>query len=80
MSLQYTAFTPASVTIARNGTVRWTNNDGVIHNVTGGGVTIGELAPNQQRTQSFATAGTFNYQCTIHAGMTGQLVVTATGR
>jgi uncharacterized protein YjdB len=71
-------FNPASVDIARNGTVTFVFAS-VIHNVTFGG-TAGAPAnipdnSNASVNRSFPTAGTFNFQCTIHAGMNGTVVV-----
>lgn len=73
------AFAPAAVTITRSGTVTWTNNTGLVHNVTFGTATgaptnIPDLAAGSA-SRSFATAGTFAYQCTNHPGMAGQVVV-----
>ena len=73
------AFNPSAVTITRSGTVTWTNNTGLIHNVTFGIATgapanVGDLASGSA-ARTFATAGTFPYQCTNHPGMTGSVVV-----
>ncbi|MGH7538520.1 MAG: Ig-like domain-containing protein [Gemmatimonadales bacterium] len=72
-------FNPQNVVIAIGGTVRWNwSPGGVVHNVTF--LTAGSPAdiPNMssgsaQRT--FPNAGSFNYECTIHAGMTGSVTV-----
>jgi plastocyanin len=73
-------FTPPFLVIARGGTVSWTFT-GRNHNVTFAGTTG---APANIPTTSnsptpvprtFATAGTFDYNCTLHAGMTGTVVV-----
>lgn len=73
------AFNPAGVTVARAGTVTWTNNTGVLHNVTfapaTGAPTNVQSFATGSTVRSFATAGTFSYQCTNHAGMTGQVIV-----
>jgi plastocyanin len=72
-------FSPASVTILQTGTVTWNNNTGVLHNVTFGSVAGAPANVTNMSTgnvsRSFGTAGTFNYQCTNHPGMTGQVVV-----
>jgi plastocyanin len=70
-------FDPQTVAITRNGTVTWTFN--LQHNVTFGG-TQGSPAniPNTSSgsvSRQFDTAGTFNYQCTLHSGMSGTVVV-----
>ena len=76
-SLTTTAYVPDSVNVAVGTTVKWTNNDVIAHNVTstnnlffsptmGAGATF---------SQTFMTAGTFPYYCTIHVGMTGTVTV-----
>jgi plastocyanin len=72
-------FSPTQVTIARNGTVTWNNTSGVVHNVTfdattGAPANIPDHSSgSNQRT--FSVSGTFPFQCTLHAGMTGQVGV-----
>ena len=70
-------FDPGTVTVTAGGTVTWTF--AMLHNVTfeGTGPTGGNI-PNTasgsvQRT--FPAAGTYNYHCTIHSGMSGTVVV-----
>ena len=70
-------FDPATVTITRGGSVTWTFN--ALHNVTFGSATGAPQNIPDQATGSaqrqFNTAGTFNYQCTLHSGMQGSVVV-----
>ena len=73
-------FTPAFVAVARNGSVTWTF-PGTQHNVTFS-ATNGAPAniPNTGNStvpvlRSFSTPGTFNYSCTLHAGMNGTVIV-----
>jgi hypothetical protein len=70
-------FSPTSVTIAAGGTVRWTNNGAAVHNSTSatGLWSSGNLNPTQIFERSFPTAGTFSYTCTLHAGMSGTVIV-----
>jgi plastocyanin len=69
-------FTPATVTVTRNGTVTW--SFAAQHNVTFDtqGAPPG-IATRDSGTASitFPAAGTFAYHCTIHAGMSGTVVV-----
>ena len=71
-------FAPATIDVARNGTVNWIFA-GVTHNVTFGGSapTGGNIGNTASATVSrtFTVAGTFNYQCTLHGGMSGQVIV-----
>jgi plastocyanin len=72
------AFTPNKVLIGIGGVVRWTFGV-TIHNVTfqsspGAPTNIADTySISVDRT--FAQSGNYNYQCTIHAGMNGQVVV-----
>ncbi len=72
------AFNPSVVSIARTGTITWSNTTGVLHNVTFAGANGAPADVNSFATGSasrtFNTAGTFAYQCTNHAGMTGQVI------
>jgi plastocyanin len=70
-------FAPSSVNVARNGTVTWTFGY-LQHNVTFSSAGAPANIPNSTDTQvsrTFATAGTFNYTCTLHPGMNGTVVV-----
>lgn len=72
-------FEPAEVFVIQNGTVTWNNGSGVNHNVTfsvapGAPLNIDTFSSGVvQRT--FTTSGTYNYQCTLHAGMNGSVRV-----
>lgn len=79
VSVQNNSFNPDSVLIAVGGSVTWTwvaaSNP---HNV----VFSSGAAPSNCATQSsgsctrlFANAGTFDYECLIHPGMTGKVAV-----
>ena len=72
------SFNPSSVTIVRGGTVTWTNGLNELHNVVfaqapGAPANISEHTSGSN-TRTFSSAGTFNYQCTIHP-MGGAVVV-----
>lgn len=73
-------FVPDSVRIAQGGTVTW-NFASLDHNVvfdvvSGRPANIGTTA-NAAVARTFGTAGTFGYQCTLHPGMDGKVVVQA---
>lgn len=72
------AFTPDSITVKAGSTVTWTNNDGAAHNVTAdnNSFSSGTLTAGKTFSQTFNTAGTFKYKCTIHPNMTGVVIVT----
>ena len=71
-------FTPNKVAISATGSVTWTFG-ATIHNVTfsaqpGAPANISD-AYGTSATRQFNQVGTFSYQCTIHAGMNGQVIV-----
>jgi plastocyanin len=73
-----TVFTPATVEVRPGGTVTWTFG-ALAHNVTfrsatGAPANIPTSA-NTSVARTFATAGSFPYDCTIHAGMSGTVTV-----
>lgn len=75
--LKNIAFNPPTVTIKAGQTVAWKFDDGsIVHNVTGNGWASSDMNRGYY-THTFATPGTYNYQCTIHSGMTGVVIVTA---
>ncbi len=72
-------FTPSSVTVAKDGSVVFTNNDSVTHTVQVTGFsTIHTLTAGSSFTLSTSslTAGTtYSYHCTIHPSMVGTIIV-----
>lgn len=72
------AFGPTKVTVAPGKPVTWVNTDGSPHQVT---ITSGApgrsemLLKGQSHTQSFATAGIYDYMCGLHPSMKGQIDV-----
>lgn len=76
-------FSPSEVTISRGSTVRWVNAAAIAHTITPtvttqAGVWGNVNVPAQQNftfSHTFNTAGTFNYVCNLHAGMTGRVTV-----
>ena len=82
VSLAGKAFSPGSVTVALGGTVTWTNNDSMDHNVTAdaGAFKSPKIAPGGVFSFKFTKAGTYAYNCTYHGGMVGTVIVaTASG-
>jgi plastocyanin len=74
------AFSPKNITVKKGTTVTWTNKDSAVHNVTESdsqdGPKSGSLSQGQSYSFTYNSAGTFNYECTIHPGMTGTVTVT----
>ncbi len=72
-------FSPFSATIPVGGTVRF-NISGTPHNVIFGKTPAGapadvNVVDNIAVSRMFTTRGTFLYDCTVHPGMSGQVVV-----
>ena len=71
-------FQPQVVGVARGGTVTW-SFAALEHNVTfsGGGGAPASIpnTTNSSVSRTFGTAGNFPYDCTLHAGMTGTVIV-----
>ncbi len=71
-------FDPDAVDIAAGGSVRWTNNSGgTTHNVTFATLAANNIGSHStgSNTRTFAAAGTYAYNCTLHAGMSGTVIV-----
>ena len=75
-------FDPKNVTVKAGGTVKWTNNESVPHDVTkedGPGPDFssgkGNLSEGDTYQQNFQKAGKVNYVCTVHPNMTGTVTV-----
>ena len=82
-----TCFSPNPLNVAPGTTVTWKNTDTVSHYVTSGkpsDETTGTvfdsgnlIKPGSTYQFTFANAGTYDYFCTVHPWMTGQVIVGA---
>jgi plastocyanin len=71
-------FNPGNVTVDKGGTVTWTNDDSVGHDVTGDGFksgSAGDIQGGGTYKHTFNKAGKFSYVCTVHPGMKGTITV-----
>lgn len=75
-------FNPKTLTVNKGTTVTWTNSDSVGHDVTketGPGPKFqsgtGDIGSGETYKVTFNDPGTVKYECTVHPGMTGQIVV-----
>jgi len=78
-----TTFSPGSVTVAPGSSITWQIAGGT-HNVTFGGTKptggdVPDTGSGNSVSRTFPTAGTYDYQCTRHSGMTGRVVVSGDG-
>jgi plastocyanin len=80
VTIQNFAFVPQALTVKTGTKVTWTNNDSAPHTVTstdgpstGAATTAqfdsGQMASGDSYSFTFTKAGTYYYECTIHASM-----------
>lgn len=71
VSIENMMFSPGTITVTANTTIKWTNNDGMTHTVTSntGIFDSGNISAGGTYSHTFATAGTYPYHCTIHPAM-----------
>lgn len=72
------AFHPETITVPAGGSITWTNADTTPHTASGIDRKIlqsGAVQPGESFTQTFDTAGSYDYFCEFHAGMKGTIVV-----
>jgi len=67
-------YIPESLTINVGQTVRWTNYDTVVHDVVGSGIESEYLKQGEIFTYTFEQEGTYEYICTIHPWMEGEVI------
>ena len=80
--MQGASMDPASLSVAKGTIVTFSNPSGVAHNIvfdaprSTGVIDIGPFAAGAASVnRTFNESGTWNLHCTIHGGMTGQIVV-----
>ncbi|HZV72772.1 MAG TPA: plastocyanin/azurin family copper-binding protein [Conexibacter sp.] len=79
VTMKNIAFSPQTVHARVGQKIDWTNDDSVTHNVTatsGASFRSSTFGPGGTYSYTPTSAGTINYVCTIHPGMTGTIVVT----
>lgn len=76
VTLRDIEFQPAAVQVPAGTTVTWEWDDGdVVHDVAGDDF-ASELKADGEFTHTFDTPGTYAYECTVHPGMVGRVIVT----
>ena len=75
-------YVPSSITINPDKQVTWVNEDSAFHSVTSGFYDAptnlfdsGYLDPFESFTVTFEESGTYDYFCTLHPWMNGQVIV-----
>ena len=78
------SYDPNPINVNAGDSVTWTNSDNDIHSVTSGsdeGPSIGQefdsgiLGEGQSFTHRFENPGTYEYFCSIHPSMVGEVIV-----
>lgn len=72
------SFSPAALSIGRGEAVVWRNDDAVSHDVAWSDPAVGDsglIGPGELWVQVFDQAGSFEYHCGPHPGMTGTITV-----
>jgi plastocyanin len=83
VSMSDIQFDPAEVTVEAGGTVTWTNDESVAHDVDGSGPggkfssgPTGGMSQGDTYKFTFKEPGTYEYVCRVHApGMAGTITV-----
>ena len=78
VTLSGLCFGPTVTYVDPGAKVTWTNKDDIEHTVTGMGFRWGtgkNLLLGQSVTYRFDTAGVYSYECILHPGMVGTVVV-----
>ena len=75
-------YIPSNIVIEKGKQVTWVNEDSAFHSVTSGLYETptelfdsGHLDPYETYTLTFDESGTFDYFCTLHPWMKGQVIV-----
>ena len=81
VSIADMVYEPARVEVSAGSTVRWTNEDAVVHTVTArdGTFNSGVMKTGDEYSLTFDEPGTYEYFCAIHPLQGGQVVVTDPG-
>ena len=69
------AYQPAELTINKDETVTWTNQDSAKHDVVGSNFKSSLFGKGESFSQTFNETGTFDYKCSIHPNMIGKIIV-----
>lgn len=73
--IQNFSFNPSAVTINKGETVTWINQDPMPHKISGSIFGSNALENSQSYSFTFNDTGTFDYICSIHPSMKGEIIV-----
>jgi plastocyanin len=77
VNMDHNTFIPSEITVVPGTTVTWVNKEGMPHTVVdmNKGFRSKTLAKDASFSFTFATAGDYDYQCSIHPTMKGKVIV-----
>ena len=77
VGMDHNTFIPAEITVVPGTTVTWVNNEAMPHTVVDSnkGFRSKTLAKDASFSFTFATAGDYDYLCSIHPNMKGKVIV-----
>jgi plastocyanin len=67
-------YIPQNLTVKVGRTVRWTNFDSARHDVVGSGIKSEYLEKGESFSYTFEKEGTYQYICTLHPWMEGEVI------
>ncbi|MDD5193112.1 MAG: cupredoxin family copper-binding protein [Candidatus Nanoarchaeia archaeon] len=71
-------FSPSTLTIKKGDKVTWTNQDSVHHTIlsdSGTEINSPSLSSGESYSKTFDNIGSYNYHCSIHPSMKGEIIV-----
>jgi plastocyanin len=75
IDISNSTFQPATITVNAGDTIVWTNRDSLPHSIKGQSFSSSPLPPNGTYQLTLAKPGTFDYNCSLHPNMKGQIIV-----
>ncbi len=77
VDMENTSYQPDSIEVEVGTEVTWVNQDGIDHTVTGenGQFDSRTIEPGEEFTFTFDEPGTYEYSCTFHPSMEGEVLV-----
>lgn len=75
INIENFSFSPNTLTVKKGMAVTWTNNDSAPHTIKSAAFNSEVLNKGQSFSFTFNEAGTFNYYCSLHPAMTGEIIV-----
>lgn len=75
INIENFSFNPNAITVKKGDSVTWTNNDAAPHTIKSATFNSVVLNKGQSFSFTFNDTGTFNYSCSIHPSMAGEIIV-----